>query len=105
EHAALHQHHVERSVVIALIGRAAAVREDGAFEAAIVRFAHRRVDADIGRDARQHQIHDAARTQYHFEVRRAERAFAGLVDDDLAFDGLQFVDDLPARFTAHEYLA
>ena len=43
--------------------------------------------------------------QDQFEVGGAERAFAGLVDDDLAGQRREFLDDLPARLAAHEDLA
>ena len=55
-----------------------------AFEAAVVRLAHRGVHADVRGDAGQDQVRDAPRAQDQFEVGRAERALAGLVDDDLA---------------------
>ncbi len=105
EHAALHLHHLDRRQMIAVVGRAAAILEQQAFEAAIVALAHRRVHADVGGDAGQHDVLDAARAQDQFEVGRAERALAGLVDDDLAGDRREFVDDLPAGLAAHQDLA
>src|SRR5271165_4915808 len=105
EHAALHRHHLDRGRVVALVGRAAAVLNEKAFEAAVVGLAHGRVDADIGGDAGQHQVVDPARAQDEFEVGGAERALAGLVDDRLAGQRLQFVDDLPPRLAADEDLS
>ena len=68
-------------VVVALVGRAAAILQQQAFEAAIVGLAHGGVDADIGGDAGEHDIVDAAQPQHQLEIGGAERAFARLVDD------------------------
>ncbi len=76
--------HLDRGGVIAGVGRAAAVFEDQAFEAAVIGLAHGGVDADVGRDAGQNEVVDPARAQDEFEVGGAERALAGLVDDRLA---------------------
>src|SRR5258708_6041481 len=102
EHAVLHLDHLERGGVVAGVGRAAAVLEEQALVAAIVALAHRRVDADVGRDAREHEVGDALLAQDEVEVRRAERALARLVDDDLAGGGRELGDDLPAGLAAHE---
>src|SRR5260221_9795822 len=87
EDAVLHLDHLERGGVVAGVGGAAAVLEEEALVAAIVALAHRRVDADVGRDSREHEVGDALLAQDEVEVRRAERALAGLVDDDLAVGG------------------
>jgi hypothetical protein len=42
------------------------------------------VDADIGGDAGQNQIFDAALVEDQFEIGGAETPFTGLVDDRLA---------------------
>ena len=100
KHAALHLDHVQRRRVVAGIGGAAAIRQQQAFEAAIVGVPHRRVDADIGGDAGQDDVADAARAQDQFQVGGVEAAFAGLVDDDFAGQRGEFGNDLPARFAA-----
>src|SRR5207248_544037 len=51
EHAALHLDHLQRMLVVALVGRAAAIVQQYAFEAAVVRLAHGGVDADVGGNA------------------------------------------------------
>ena len=84
EHAALHLDHLDRGVVVAAVGRAAAILEQQAFEAAVVGLAHGGVDADVGGDAGQHDVADAAGAQDQLEVGGAERALARLVDDRLA---------------------
>jgi hypothetical protein len=75
-----------------------------AFEAAVVRLAHRGVDADVGGDAGQDQVVDAARAQDQLEVGGAERPLAGLVDDDLARFGVELGDDVPARLAPDRIL-
>ena len=105
EHAALHLDHLESGEMIAVVGRGAAILEQHTFEAAIVGFAHRRMNADIGRDAGQDDIVDAARPQHEFEIGGAERSLARLVDDRLARERPKLVDYLPARFAANEHLA
>src|SRR5208283_1159941 len=82
--------------------RRAAILEQQAFKAAIVRLAHGGVHADVGGDAGQHEIVDAARSHDQFEIGRAERALARLVDDRLARLGREFVDDVPARLAAYQ---
>src|SRR5580692_8920966 len=58
---------------------AGAVLQHQAIEAAIVRLAHRRVDADLGGDATHQQPGDAAAAQHGFQVGGVERALARLV--------------------------
>ena len=84
EHAALHLDHLERVVVIAFVGRAAAILQQQAFEAAVVGLAHGGVHADVGGDAGQHDVVDAAQAQHQLKIGGAERALARLVDDRLA---------------------
>ena len=70
ENATLHGDHLQRRQVVAVVGGRGAVRQQQAFEAAVVGVAHRGVDADVGRDAGQDQVLDAARAQHQFEVGR-----------------------------------
>ncbi len=102
EHAALHLHHLDGVVVVALVGGAAAVLQQQAFEAAVVGLAHGGVHADVGGDAGEHDVLDAARAQDQFEVGGAERALARLVDDRLAGLRRELRDDVPARLAAHQ---
>ena len=67
--------------------RADAIGQHDAFVAAVVRLAHRGVDAHLGGHAADDERLDAAVVQDEVEVGRAERALAGLVDHDLAGDG------------------
>ena len=90
------------AVVIAPVGGAAAILEQQALEAAIVGFAHRGVDADVGGDAGEHEVRDAALAQDQLEIGGAERALAGLVDDRLAGGRSELGDDVPARLAAHQ---
>ena len=92
-------------VVVALVGGGTAILDQHAFEAAVVGFAHRGVDADVGGDAGQHDVLDAAQPQHQFEVGGAERALAGLVDDGLAGQRRQIGDDVPAGLAAHQHAA
>src|SRR3569832_2807082 len=102
EHAALHLDHLDGVVVVVLVGRAAAIFHQHAFEAAIVGFAHGGVNADIGGEAGEHDILDAAHAQQQFEVGGAERSLAGLVDDGFAGARIEIRNDVPARLAAHE---
>ena len=85
-----------------MVGRAAAVRQQQALEAAVVGLAHGGVHADVGGDAGEDHVADAARAQDQLEVGGAERALAGLVDDRLAGQRRELGDDLPARLAAHQ---
>ena len=105
EHAALHLDHLQRVVVVALVGRGAAILDQHAFKAAVVGLAHGGVDADVGGDAGEHDVLDAAQPQHQFEIGGAERALAGLVDDGLARQRREIGDDLPAGFAAHQHPA
>ncbi len=89
--------------MVVVVGRAGAVRQDQALVPAIVGLAHRRVHADIGRDAGKDDVVDALEPQQHVEVGGAERALAGLVDDRFAWQRRQFGDDVPAALTADEH--
>ena len=102
EHAALHLDHLDRGDVVAGVGGAAAVLQQQALEAAVVGLAHGRVHADVGGDAGEDDVVDAARAQDQLEVGGAERALARLVDDRLARQRRELGDDLPARLAAHQ---
>ena len=54
EDAPLHFDHLDRRLMVSQISRAAAVRQQQAFETAIVRFPHRGMDAYVGRDTAEH---------------------------------------------------
>ena len=75
----------------------AAVGEHDAAIAAVVRLAHRGVDADLGGDAADQQVLDAEIAQQRVEVGRVERALAGLVDHRLAGERIELRDDVVAR--------
>jgi hypothetical protein len=88
--------------VVALVGRAATVFEQQALEAAIIGFPHCRMHANVGGDAGEDEIVDAARGQDELQVCGAERSLAGLVDDRLSWQRLEFLDDIPAPLAADE---
>ena len=89
-------------VVIALIGRTAAVLEQQAFKTAVVRLAHGGVYAHIGGDAGEHHVLDCAQPQHQFQIGGAERALARLVDDRLVVCRCQLRDDVPPWLAAHQ---
>ena len=80
----------------------AAIRQHHAAIAAVVGFAHRGVDADLGGDAADQQILDAVALQHVAELGGVERALARLVDHDLAVERIQFGNDVVAGFAANE---
>ena len=88
--------------MVAVVGRAAAILQHDAFEAAIVGLAHCRVHADIGGDAGQHDVADAALVEDQFEVSGAERTLARLVDDRLTGDRIEIGDDVPTRLATDQ---
>jgi hypothetical protein len=61
-----------RSLMVALVGGAAAVGQHDAFKAAVIGLAHGGVHADIGGDAGQDQVGYAPRAQDQFKVGGAE---------------------------------
>ena len=84
EDAALRLDHRDpRGVEFGEVG-ASAVLQHETVEAAIVGLAHRGVDADLGCDAANQKLSDAAAAQHGFQIGGVERAFAGLVHDRLA---------------------
>ena len=101
-HAALHGDHLVRRGVVAGVGRAGAVGDEAAFEAAIIRLSHGRVDAHVRCDAAEEEALASRRAEEVLEVGREEGALSRLVDDVLGWERLQIVDQLPARLAAHE---
>ena len=85
------------ALVVAVVGGAAAVGQQQALEAAVVGLAHGGVHADVGGDAGEHEVADAARAQDQVEVGGVERALARLVDDGSPGARRELGDDLPAR--------
>ena len=83
------------------IGRAA-VGQDDAAVTAVVSLAHGGVDADLGGDAGDDQILDAAIPQRQLQVGLEECALAGLIDHRLAFDRIKLWDDVVAGLAAHQ---
>ena len=81
---------------------AAAILQQEALEAAVVGLAHGGVDADVGGDAGEHQVADAAGVEDELQIGGAEGALARLVDDGLARLRRQLRDNLPARLAAHQ---
>ena len=98
----MHLDHLQRGGVVSRVGGAAAIFQQQTLKATVVGVAHRRVDADVGGDAGQDHVDDAAGAQDQFQVGGVETAFAGLVDDDFSRCRGQFGDDLPAGFAAHQ---
>ena len=82
--------------------RGAAIGQDDAAKAAIVGFAHRRVDAHLGRHAGDEQCVDAAVAQDVFQVGTVERALAGLVDHRFAGQRIKLWNDVVTRLAANE---
>jgi hypothetical protein len=70
--------------------------------AAVIGLAHGGVDTDFGGDAADQQILDAVFLQQIVERGRVERAFAGLVDHDRVFCGVELRDDVVAGFAADQ---
>mmetsp|Transcript_16413 Transcript_16413/g.54549 ORF Transcript_16413/g.54549 Transcript_16413/m.54549 type:complete len:227 (-) Transcript_16413:171-851(-) len=100
---ALHRHHLVCRCVVASVGRARAVCDEAALESAVVCLAHRSVHAHVRRDAAEQQPLAACRAQQVLEVGGKEGALAGLVDDILARQRPELVDQLPARLAAHQH--
>ena len=88
-----------------LVARAARVGDEQALEAAVVRLAHRAVDADVGRRARDQQRADPAGRQDRREIGAPEGAVGALVDDELAGQRLQLGNDLEAGLAADQEAA
>src|SRR6202011_4745836 len=57
---------------------------------------------DVGRDAGQDEVDNAAKPQHQFEIGGAEGALAGLVDNRLTGQWGQLRYDLPVPLTAHQ---
>src|SRR6202008_114704 len=102
EDAALRGDHPEAHLVELREVRADAVGEHEALEPAVVGLANRRVNAHLGGDAGHDQVRDAVVAQDLLEVGGVERALVGLVEDDLAVEGRDGVDDVVAVLAADE---
>src|SRR5262245_60376123 len=82
--------------------RGTTVRQHDAAEATIVRFAHRRVDADLGSHPTHQECLYAAIAQHELEISLAESPLSRLVDDGLACNRIKLRDDVVARLTADQ---
>ena len=102
EDRALRLHHREAHLVEFREIGGAAVGEHDAAIAAVVRLAHRGVDADFRGHAAHQQMLDAEIAQQRVEIGRVERALAGLVDHRLAGDRIELRDDVVAGLAADE---
>jgi len=89
-------------LVVGTVGRAAAIFQQQALEAAVIGLTHCRMHADVGCDTRQHEVGNAAKPQHQFEIGGAKGALAGLVDDRFAGQRGHVRNDLPAQLTAHQ---
>lgn len=96
EDAVLDRHHMQRGFVRPAVAAGAGVRNRQALEIAVAGLAQRRVNADIGRAAGEHQMGDAARPQHQFQIRIGEGAVTGLVDNDVLGPDFYVGDDLEA---------
>jgi len=88
--------------MVALVSRAGAVRQEQALVPAVVGVAHRRVDADVGRDARQGDVLDAFAAEEQIQIGGVEGSFPGLIDDGFAFKRSQLWNNFPSRFSTNE---
>src|SRR5258706_9280987 len=70
--------------------------------AAIVRFADCRIDAHLGGDTGDDELLDAAILQDRVQIGGEERAFTRLVDHGFFGQGVEFRDNVVARFSANE---
>src|SRR5208282_4331822 len=82
--------------------RADAIGDDDAVVAAVVCFAHRRIDTDLGGNPADDQLGDAAVLQHRVEVGGVKCALARLVDDGFARPRVQFGDDVMSGLAAHQ---
>ena len=78
EYAALLADHRNRGEMVRVVRRAGSVGEHQALESAVIRFAHRRMHANVGGDPRKNEVRDAARAQDVLEVGRVEAPLPGL---------------------------
>src|SRR6266446_4897998 len=82
--------------------RADAIGYDDAFVAAVVRLAHRGIDADLGGDPADDQLRDAAVLQHRVEVGGGKGAVPRFVDDRLARQRIKFGDDVVPGLAAYQ---
>src|SRR5215469_5876526 len=90
EDAALGLDHAQPGVVKLREIRADTVGDNEALVASVVRLAHRGVDADLGGHPANNQLGDGAVLQHRVEVGGVKCAFAGLVDNGLARQRIEF---------------
>ena len=102
EDAALRLDHLEGRLLELGEVRGDAVLEDEGVVAPVVRLAHARLDADLGGHAADDELPDATGLEDRVHVRGVERALARLVDDRLAGDRVDLVDDVVAVLAADQ---
>ena len=88
--------------MVLIVGGTAAVLKYQALKATIVGFAQGGMYTDIGSDAGQNQVSDAAGTQNKLQIGGVERAFAGFINDHFSRQRRQFRDDFPTRLAAYQ---
>ena len=93
--------HLQRRRVVAGVGGAGAVRLSITHSKPRSLASRMVVCTHVGRDAGEDGLR-MPRVQHQLQVRRAEAALAGLVDDGLAGDGVELGNDVPARLAAHQ---
>ena len=102
EDAALGFDHGETGGVELWKVRGNAVGRHQAFESAIVRFAHRGMDTNLGGHTGDNQLPNATLFQDRAKIRREESSLAGFVDDDFAWYRSEFRYDGMPWFTSHQ---
>src|SRR3954447_7879656 len=102
EDAALGADHLQADAVELGEVRADAVGQHEAVEAAVVGLADGGVHADLGGHPGDDEVRDLRPVEQLAEAGRVEGALAGLVDDRLAGDRGQLVDDVVAVLAADE---
>src|SRR5271166_1760497 len=102
EYAALRLDHAQPHLLKLREVRADAIGHHDAVVAAVVSLAHRRIDADLGGDPADDQLADAAVFQHRVEVGGVKCTLAGLVDDRLAPQWIEFRDDIVPALAPHQ---
>jgi hypothetical protein len=86
------------------VAAGAGVRDRQALEVAVAGFPKGRVDADISRAARHHQMSDALRLEHVLKLGMREGPVAGLVDDDVLGMQLDLRHNLESRASPQEHV-